>query len=121
MASLEASDRAGAVDGPIARCGKGWDGAEGGPKNSEGSRDKRSADAASRWIARNEANHCSLAHYRGFTLGGALMKQANKSGMVLVVDPSPESGGELCRLLEQGGLRAVRTSYRSRRFGALGA
>jgi hypothetical protein len=37
------------------------------------------------------------------------MKQAGKSGMVLVVDPNPGSGGELCRLLEQSGLRALLT------------
>lgn len=36
------------------------------------------------------------------------MGQASKGGVVLVVDPDPASGSELCRLLEQGGLRGVR-------------
>ncbi len=36
------------------------------------------------------------------------MGQVSKSGMVLVVDPDPTSSEELCRLLEQAGLRAAR-------------
>ena len=109
MALPEASDRAEALGELAARCGKGWDAGD-RPNNCGVSQENRSSDAAAERIARNGANHCSLAHYPGFTLGGVLMKQANKSGMVLVVDPSPESGGELCRLLEQGGLKAARTS-----------
>jgi two-component system, NtrC family, response regulator AtoC len=38
------------------------------------------------------------------------MGEAGKLGMVLVVDPDPASGDDLCRLLEQAGLRAARCS-----------